>query len=134
MAPEPELDWAEEIDKWGYGIELAEASAKDIETYIRVKIYENEKYNKMDKDLWDLFQEDFKDFTLATLSSIRTQYVQNLRSHLRGRGVYVAPNTKRTTIGQTLFDVIAEEEQHKWTNNKIQEVYTSIGTIKSIRL
>jgi hypothetical protein len=134
MAPEPELDWAEEIDKWGYGIELAEASAKDIETYIRVKIYENEKYNKMDKDLWDLFQEDFKDFTLATLSSIRTQYVQNLRSHLRSRGVYVAPNTKRTTIGQTLFDVIAEEEQHKWTDDEIQEVCTLMGTIKSMNL
>jgi hypothetical protein len=34
---------------------LEEASAKDVETYIRVKIYENEKYNRMDKDLWDLF-------------------------------------------------------------------------------
>ena len=134
MAPEPELDWAEEIDKWGYGIDLEEASEKDIETYIRVKIYENEQDNKMDKDLWDLFQEDFKNFTLATLSSIRIQYLQNLRTHLRGRGVYVAPNSKRTTIAQTLFDVIAEEEQHEWTDNEIQEVCTSMGTIKSMNL
>jgi hypothetical protein len=134
MAPEPELDWAEEIDKWGHGIDLEEASEKDIETYIRVKIYENEKHDKMDKDLWDLFQEDFKDFTLAILSSIRTQYLQSLRNHLRGRGVYVAPNTKRTTIAQTLFDVIAEEEQHEWTDNEIQEVCTSMGTIKSMNL
>ena len=51
MAPEPELDWAEEIDKWGYGINLEEALAKDVETYIRVKIYENEQDNKIDKDL-----------------------------------------------------------------------------------
>jgi hypothetical protein len=113
---------------------LEEALAKDIETYIRVKIYENEKHNKMDKDLWDLFQEDFKNFTLATLTSIRTQYLQNLRSFLRGRGVYVAPNSKRTTIAQTLFDVIVEEEQHEWTDDEIREVCTSIGTIKSIRL
>ena len=40
-----------EIDKWGYSINLEEALAKDIEMYIRVKIYKNEKYNKMDKDL-----------------------------------------------------------------------------------
>jgi hypothetical protein len=113
---------------------LEEASEKDIETYIRVKIYKNEKHDKMDKDLWDLFQEDFKDFTLATLSSIRTQYLQDLRRHLRGRGVYVAPNTKRTTIAQTLSDVIGEEEQHEWTNDEIQEVCTSMGTIKSMNL
>ena len=31
-----------EIDKWGYGINLAEALVKDIKTYIRVKIYKNE--------------------------------------------------------------------------------------------
>jgi hypothetical protein len=134
MAPEPELDWAEEIDKWGHGIDLEEALEKDIETYIRVKIYENEKHNKMDKDLWDLFQEDFQNFTLATISPIRTQCLQNLRSHLRGRGVYVAPNTKRTTIAQTLFDVIGEEEQHEWTDDEIQEVCTSMGTIKSMNL
>jgi hypothetical protein len=30
---------------------LAETLAKDIKTYIRVKIYKNKKYNKMDKDL-----------------------------------------------------------------------------------
>jgi hypothetical protein len=134
MALEPELDWAEEIDKWGYGIDLEEASAKDIETYIRVKIYENEQHNKMDKDLWDLFQDDFKNFTLATLTSIRVCYLQSLRNHLRGRGVYVAPNSKRTTIAQTLFDVIAEEEQHEWTDDEIQEVCTSMGTIKSMNL
>jgi hypothetical protein len=120
MALEQELDWAKEIDKWGYGINLEEASAKDIETYIRVKIYENEQDNKMDKDLWDLFQDDFKNFTLATLTSIRVRYLQSLRSHLRGRGVYVAPNNKRTTIAQTLFDVIAEEEQHQWTDEDIK--------------
>jgi hypothetical protein len=51
MALELELDWAEEMDKWGYGIDLKEALAKDIETYIRVKIYKNEQDNKMDKDL-----------------------------------------------------------------------------------
>jgi hypothetical protein len=51
---------------------LEEASAKDIEMYIRVRIYKNKKDNKIDKDLWDLFQEDFKDFTLATLTSIHT--------------------------------------------------------------
>ena len=88
----------------------------------------------MDKDLWDLFQDDFKNFTLATLTSIRVRYLQNLRNHLRGRGVYVAPNTKRTTIAQTLFDVIAEEEQHEWTDDEIQEVCTSMGTIKSMNL
>ena len=75
MAQEPELDWAKEIDKWGHGINLEEVPAKDIETYIRVKIYENEKHNKMDKDLWDLFQDDFKNFTLATLTSIRVRYL-----------------------------------------------------------
>jgi hypothetical protein len=113
---------------------LEEASEKDIETYIRVKIYENEKYNRMDKDLWDLFQEDFENFTPATLTSIRTQHLKNLRNHLRGRGVYVAPNTKRTTIAQTLFDVIEEEEQHEWTDDEIQEACTSMGTIKSMNL
>ena len=88
----------------------------------------------MDKDLWDLFQDDFKNFTLATLTSIRVRYLQSLRSHLRGRGVYITPNNKRTTIAQTLFDVIVEEEQHKWTNDKIQEVCTLMGTIKSMSL
>ena len=41
------LSRARITDDFGY--------SKDIETYIQVKIYENEQHNKIDKDLWNLF-------------------------------------------------------------------------------
>jgi hypothetical protein len=102
--------------------------------YTQAKTHEYKLYNKADSDLWDLFQDDFKDFDKNVFTQVACRHLQELRTCLRGRGVYIAPNNKRTTIAQTLFDVIAEEEQHEWTDNEIQEVCTSMGTIKSMRL
>ena len=33
-----------------------------MDVYTQAKTHEYELYNKVDSDLWDLFQDDFKDF------------------------------------------------------------------------
>jgi hypothetical protein len=115
-----DTDWNREIHKWQYGIDVAEATQEDLNMYTQAKTHEYELYSKMDSDLWDLFQDDFKDFDKNVFSQVARRHLQELRTCLRGRGVYVAPNNKRTTIAQTLSDVIAEEEQHQWTDEDIE--------------
>ena len=127
-------DWNKEIHKWQHSIDVAKAAQEDLDMYTQAKTHKYELYNKVDSDLWDLFQDDFKDFDKNIFTRVARRHLQELRTCLRGRGVYVAPNGKRTTIAQTLFDVIAEEEQHEWTDDEIQEVCTLMGTIKSMNL
>ena len=57
-----DTDWNKEIHKWQHGIDVVKATQEDLDVYTQAKTHEYELYNKVDSDLWDLFQDDFKDF------------------------------------------------------------------------
>ena len=98
------------------------------------KAYDYKVSNAIDTDLWELFQDDFKDFTIKEFNSLGLKITQDLRKSLWSRGVYVAKNTKGLTIAKTLLDTATEEEQHEWLDDEIREVCTIITDIKTIQL
>jgi hypothetical protein len=123
---EPKEDWNAKIDKWGRGIEATEATEPDLLDYIRTKIYQYTLDKTHDFNLWDLFQDDFKTFTLTTLRSINRRELQKLRACLRRGGVFVAQNTKNLTIPQSFVNAITKDEQHRWTESDIQKVISDL--------
>ena len=104
--------WAARVKKWRYRIDTTTATDEDILEYIKTKLYDYMSDRVSDVNLWDLFQEDFKDFTPEIFTNNRRE-VQRLRTCLHYGSVFVVSNTKSITIAQTLMDVVNEEEQHK---------------------
>ncbi|KAI1003494.1 hypothetical protein K3495_g4718 [Podosphaera aphanis] len=128
------IDWRTEEHKWENRINLSTASPADLTSYTRFKAYYYKNEDVMDSNLWDLFQDDFKDFTISTFSQIKLRALQVLRDCLRSRGVFISKNTKRKTIAQTLFECLQEEEQHIWTLQDIQETFSENYNLKSQKL
>lgn len=126
-------DWGAKVLKWKYGIDVTTATDEDILDYMQTKLYDYMSDGVSDDDLWELFQDDFKDFTVDMFTRNRRE-TQRLRTCLRCGGVFVASNTKSITIAQKLIDVVNEEEQHKWTeaNMKEAELDFKKGPITSV--
>ena len=108
------LSWSQKVEKWEYGINMEGAKKEDIREYIQAKMYFYVEDKVQDSDLWELFREDFKDFSVDVFKQHQRE-TQRLRQALRCGGVFVAPNTKNITIAQRVAEVLDEEEQHVWT-------------------
>ncbi|RKF60480.1 hypothetical protein OnM2_050041 [Erysiphe neolycopersici] len=127
--------WMNEEEKWGLGIDIESASDEDINTYTLSKYHLYERDNILDIDLWDLYQEDFKNFSAAAFGKVKTRSIQQLRLCLDSRGVFISKNDKRTTISQTLFQCLQEENPHQWTLDEINAAANSLSLpIKSPQL
>ncbi|RKF77660.1 hypothetical protein GcM1_217026 [Golovinomyces cichoracearum] len=61
------------------------------------KISENKEFNSTDSDLWELFQEDFADFTVDNFKSLGTAKLQQLRNFLKCGGVRAPKATGKIT-------------------------------------
>ncbi|KAI0994400.1 hypothetical protein K3495_g13782 [Podosphaera aphanis] len=98
----------------------------------KVNFYEEE--NVPDSNIWELFQDDFRDFTVSTFSQIKLRIQQVLHDCLQSRGVYISKNSKRKTISQTLFHCLQEEEQREWTNENLDDILNEKYIFKSPKL
>ena len=103
--------WNEKVKKWRYGIDINNAERDEVQEYIQTKLYFYVEDKVQDSDLWELFREDFKDFS-ANVFKQHQRETQRLRQVLRCGGVFVAPNTKNIAIAQRVAEVLDEEEQH----------------------
>ena len=74
--------WKERIARYSYGINIATALKKDLEEYIKTKIYKYLYKNFTDYILWSLFQEEFKGFTIKDFRKIRPITKVKLRTYL----------------------------------------------------
>ncbi|KAH8588052.1 hypothetical protein B0O99DRAFT_601163 [Bisporella sp. PMI_857] len=101
-----------ESNQWDYGIEVEAATKNDLNAYAKAKPREYLDCNAVDSDLWDLYIEDFKGFTLNNFDNLKTSTKQTLRNHLRNRGVYVPQHHKNKTLSQALYETLQEQEQH----------------------
>ena len=76
--------------RWANGITLTnETTAEDVTNYIKFKINEYTKYNFKDKSLWELYQEDFNNFTVQTFKDADRSAIKGLKQLLRCNGVWV---------------------------------------------
>jgi hypothetical protein len=62
-----------------------------------------------------MFTQDFEHFTLDNLGSINIATTKRMYMLLRQNGVYIEPKNKRPSYAQLLFNMIQEEQEHKWT-------------------
>ena len=116
---------AELLKKWEFGIdELSLTKGEHLNSYVEAKLQEYQLYNSQDSKLWEIFQDDFKDFTEQHFSTIKLRNKQRLRDSLRSRGVYVPSYTKTQPLGATLFEIAQEEDQHQWTIAELDKLQT----------
>jgi hypothetical protein len=105
-------EWAAMASKYGYGIDADKATKDELVEFVQTVIYIHETQDLTDNDLWTVFQEQFKGFTVEGFKKIRTEFRSKLRRHLLKRGVYVGKNSNRVTISELLFEVLQQEERH----------------------
>jgi hypothetical protein len=87
-----------------------------------------------DDSLWDVYKDDFKTFNEEAFTKANRRFVAELRASLRCGGVFVAQPDKKTTVAQTMINVINEEEQHEWTPQDIKDLDKDLrkGPITSV--
>ena len=71
-------EWATMANKYGYGIDAEEAIKDKLVKFIQTVIYFHEIQDLTDNNLWAIFQEQFKGFTVESFKKI---YI-NIRSKL----------------------------------------------------
>ena len=76
-----------------------------------IYIYETQDH-LTDNNLWLVFLEQFKGFTVESFKKIHTDLRSKLQRHLLKRGVYVGKCSNRVIISEQLFKVIQREELH----------------------
>ena len=122
-----ELSWTEKIAKYGDGIIAATATKEELGEYVTTKVYVHVREGFTDYTLWTVFQEEFHGFTVDDFRRMRSDSRAKLRTHLLKRGVYVATHNNRYTLSEVLFDLLQEEEPHKWTD---EELIAALAEVK----
>jgi hypothetical protein len=107
------------IEKWEDGIDPVTATKAELQEYVTTKMYQYTLYKKSDDNLWDLFQDDFKNFDAAAYNLINRTLIQNLRAQLRCSGVYIEQNHKNLTIAQSFINLAREETKSVWNEADI---------------
>jgi hypothetical protein len=118
--------------RWPKGVG-AEDTTEDIDDYIKFKITEYTHYGTQDEELWEVFQEDFKGFSLAALKECSQLGIRQLRTLLRTNGVWVRKD-RRKTVAESLYNTLQEEEPTEWTAQEIEEHLQAVGDFKSARI
>ena len=133
MASARDIDWSERVEKWAWGIDPSTASKEDIREYIATKTYHYVQSRINDTTLWDVYQEDFKDFEPRHFQVPRGE-LNALRASLRCGGVYVPAGSKNYPVAQVLVDVAQEEEQHQWSQDDVKACISDLrnGPLTSV--
>ncbi|RKF84200.1 hypothetical protein GcM1_140003, partial [Golovinomyces cichoracearum] len=94
-----------------------------VERNIKLQNFIQEHINKHthpdlhDDDLWETFQEDFKDWRLEDFKVVQNQFIIALRNQLRRRGVLVQKG-RGYPIAQRLYDTISENKDSLQTRQE----------------
>ena len=121
--------------KWARGINIQsdDIDIRDINDFVRFKTLEYEDANLKDDELWGLYQDDFKDFTVEIFKNCNQTRVQKLRTILRTNGVWVQKH-RNTTVPESLFSTIQEADPTDWTISEINEHMAAGGKFNSGRI
>ncbi|POS83082.1 hypothetical protein EPUL_003736 [Erysiphe pulchra] len=80
-----------------------------------------------DDDLWETFQEDFKEWRLKDFKVVQNQFIIALRNQLRCRGVLVQKG-RGYPIARRLYDTVYQKDPLIWTEEEIKEQLISDTT------
>ncbi|RKF74206.1 hypothetical protein GcM1_240023 [Golovinomyces cichoracearum] len=119
---------------WDSEINPNTANPTELADYVTFKVKILNEEDVSDSNLWELFQNNFENFTVSTFSQVKLRTQQVLRDCLRSRGVHISKNNKRKTIAQTLFECLQEEDQYEWTNENIDDIPNDNYVVKSPKL
>jgi hypothetical protein len=107
-------DWETITRKWTAKIEITPDTAdEEIAEYIEVRAYGYRTHGPCDKELWELFQWDFNNFTLDIFNRYYSSTLK-LRTALICGGVFIKPTYKGFSIGESLAQTLDEDERRKW--------------------
>jgi hypothetical protein len=119
--------------KWPKGIDIEVAGIEEIDDFIAFKVTEYIHYDFQDDELWELYKEDFKDFTIAIFKDCNQPGIRKLRAMLRMYGVWVRKD-RRKTVAESLYNTLQEDEPTEWTAQEIEEHLQTVREFKSGRL
>lgn len=110
-----------DLDKWDddeLDIANPNANSKTLQTYIvqRLSWYSEIEYTT--SRLWELFREDFGNWTLEMMNRCKVDILYLLRDSLTKNGVFVPRDNRRLAI--RLLEVINEEQEHEWTQEEME--------------
>jgi hypothetical protein len=99
-------EWAERVSRLGDRIDTENATQDDLEEYVATKIYSHNYEDFTDYDLWTIFREEFKNFTVNNFRQLRIGTRAKLRAYLLRRGVYVEKHNTKRHISDVLFSLL----------------------------
>ena len=70
--------------------------------------------------MWEIYKEDFDTFTIEIFKICHQMTIRKLRSHLRRNGVWVKVD-RHTTVAQSLYATLQEDEPIEWTETEMKE-------------
>ena len=71
-------EWTAKASKYGYGIDVDEASKDKLVEFIQTIIYFYDEQDLTNTDLWTVFQEQYKGFTVKSFKKIYTDIKSKL--------------------------------------------------------
>ena len=87
----------------------------------------------MNDDLWELYKEDFADFTEAVFKTCNPTNIRNLRTLLRHQGVWVSRD-RNVTVPRALCNILRKEDPVEWSREDILEHIKGSGLFASFKL
>jgi hypothetical protein len=89
-------DWTVQGNQWKNGIDLATATNQDLEDFTQYKLWEYERDNLVDTQLWTDFADDFETFTIDIFLKIPMPTLQDIFNYLQQGRVYIQTKDKHT--------------------------------------
>ena len=119
----PQLDFKVDEERWGDPFDPNDEdqqTTENISGYIAyvIMIYQSRRYK--DNDLWEIFHEDFENFTIEIFSQAHRQALRDLRTHLENNGVWIR-RVKGSSYAKVLKECLEEENPHEWTEQETRE-------------
>jgi hypothetical protein len=66
------------MEKWKEGIDLEASDKDDILDYLNTRLFQYKVEKSTDRDLWELYKEDFANFDIDTFSLLERRYLRRL--------------------------------------------------------
>lgn len=115
------------------GIDTEATTKEEIDDYITFKITEYTYYDVQDEELQEVFQGDFKGFSLSVFKERSQLGTRKLRTLLRLNGVQVRKDRCKT-VAESLYNTLQEEDLTKWTTQEIEEHISTARRFNSAQI
>jgi hypothetical protein len=99
-------EWTAKVSKYRYRINTDKASKDKLVEFVQITIYLHNEQDLTNTDLWTVFQEQYKGFTVESFKKICTNIRSKLQKHLLKKGIHIGKNSNRVPIYELLYEVL----------------------------